>query len=67
MTPIALNTGLVWNPTGIIRRPGTVTIKVLPAIPAGKKRDEFMAELERVIETESEALLPPDKRRTVTP
>jgi hypothetical protein len=28
-------------------------------------REEFMRELERVIETESQALLPPDKRRTV--
>src|SRR6202008_4394520 len=30
VTPIALSTGLVWKPSGVIRRPGTVTIKVLP-------------------------------------
>jgi 1-acyl-sn-glycerol-3-phosphate acyltransferase len=65
VTPIALNTGLVWRPSGILRNPGTVTIKVLPPIPAGLPREEFMKELERVIETESQALLPPDKRRTV--
>ncbi len=65
VTPIALNTGLVWRPSGIIRRPGHVTIKILPAIPSGLPRDEFMAELERVIESESQALLAPDKRRTV--
>lgn len=65
VTPIALNTGLVWNPSGIIRRPGHVTIKILPPIPPGLPREEFMRELERVIETESEALLPPQKRRTV--
>lgn len=65
VTPIALNTGLVWKPNGIIRRPGHVTIKILPAIPAGLPRDRFMAELERVIESESQALLAPDKRRTV--
>jgi 1-acyl-sn-glycerol-3-phosphate acyltransferase len=65
VTPIALNTGLVWKPSGIIRRRGHVTIKILPAIPAGLPRDQFMAELERVIESESQALLPPDKRRTV--
>jgi 1-acyl-sn-glycerol-3-phosphate acyltransferase len=65
--PIALNTGLVWRPNGIMRNPGNVTIKILPAIPAGLPRDEFMARLESVIETESEALLPPHRRRTVSP
>ena len=65
VTPIALNTGLVWKPSGIIRRPGHVTIRILPPIPAGLPRERFMAELERVIEGESQALLAPDKRRTV--
>lgn len=66
VTPVALNTGLIWRPSGIMRSPGHVVIKVLPPIPAGLSREDFMRELERVIETESEALLPPDKRRTVT-
>jgi 1-acyl-sn-glycerol-3-phosphate acyltransferase len=66
VTPIALNTGLVWKPSGIMRRPGHVTIRILPPIQAGLPRDEFMRELERVIESESQALLPPDKRRTVS-
>lgn len=65
VTPVALNTGLIWKPKGLIRKPGHVTFKVLPPIPAGLPRDEFMRELERVIEAESQALLPPDKRRTV--
>jgi 1-acyl-sn-glycerol-3-phosphate acyltransferase len=67
VTPVALNTGLIWNPKGILRKPGHVTFKVLPPIPAGLPRDEFMRELERVLETESQAMLPPDKRRNVTP
>lgn len=65
VTPVALNTGLIWKPKGIMRSPGHVTFKVLPPIPAGLPRDEFMRELERILETESQALLPPDKRRTV--
>jgi 1-acyl-sn-glycerol-3-phosphate acyltransferase len=67
VTPVALNTGLIWNPKGILRKPGHVTFKVLPPIPAGLPRDEFMRELERVLETESQAMLPPDERRNVTP
>ena len=65
VTPIALNTGLIWKPKGIMRRPGTVTVKILPPIPAGLSREEFMRELENTIETESQALLPPDRRRSV--
>lgn len=65
VTPIALNTGLVWKPSGIIRRPGHVTVKFLPAIPAGLSREEFMRELENTIESESQALLPPERRRSV--
>ena len=64
VTPIALNTGLVWKPSGIIRRPGHVTIKILPAIPAGLPREDFMRQLENAIESESQALLPPEKRRS---
>jgi 1-acyl-sn-glycerol-3-phosphate acyltransferase len=67
VTPVALNTGLIWKPKGILRKPGHVTFKVLPPIPAGLSREDFMRELERVLETESQALLPPDKRRSVTP
>jgi 1-acyl-sn-glycerol-3-phosphate acyltransferase len=66
VTPVALNTGLIWKPKGILRKPGHVTFKVLPPIPPGLPREQFMAELERVLETESQALLPPEKRRSVT-
>ncbi len=65
VTPVALNTGLIWKPKGIMRSPGHVTFKVLPPIPAGLPRDEFMRELERILESESQALLPPEKRRSV--
>jgi len=65
VTPIALNTGLVWPPSGIMRKPGVVTIKLLPPIPAGLSREDFMAQLEAAIESESQALLPPHRRRSV--
>jgi len=65
VTPIALNTGLSWPPHGIMRKPGVVTIKVLPAIPAGLSRADFMRRLEDAIESESQALLPPQHQRSV--
>lgn len=61
--PVALSTGLIWPPHGMIRYPGAATIKFLPPIPAGLSRDDFMRELETRIETASQALLPPERRR----
>jgi 1-acyl-sn-glycerol-3-phosphate acyltransferase len=66
VTPVALNTGLIWKPSGLMRSPGRVTFKVLPPIQPGLPRDEFMRQLEDAIESECQALLPPDKRRSVT-
>jgi len=65
VTPVAVNTGLIWKPKGIMRSSGTVTFKVLPPIPPGLPRDEFMRRLEDAIESESQNLLPPEKRRSV--
>jgi 1-acyl-sn-glycerol-3-phosphate acyltransferase len=54
---IATNSGVCWPPHGFIRRPGKVVFEFLEPIPAGLKRAEFMAELEKRIETASRALL----------
>jgi 1-acyl-sn-glycerol-3-phosphate acyltransferase len=63
VTPVALSTGLAWKPKGILRTPAHIVFKILPPIPAGLSREEFMRELEVRIETETQALLPPDRRR----
>jgi 1-acyl-sn-glycerol-3-phosphate acyltransferase len=54
---IATNSGQCWPAHGLIRKPGKVVFEFLEPIPAGLKRGEFMAELERRIETASRALL----------
>lgn len=53
--PVALNSGQFW--TGFLKRPGTIVIEFLPALPAGLKRAEFMRELEGRIETGTNRLL----------
>ena len=55
--PVALNSGLFWPRRGFIRRPGKIIIEFLPAMPAGLKREPFMAELERRIESATGKLL----------
>lgn len=49
--PVATNSGVHLNAQGILRRPGIIVFDFLPPIPAGLKRDEFMEQLERSIET----------------
>ncbi len=55
--PVAVNVGLFWPKSGIMRRPGTAVVEFLPPISPGRPREEFMAELERTIESNSERLM----------
>jgi len=53
--PAAHNSGLFWE--GMLRKPGTIIVEFLPAIPPGLRRAEFMRELEARIEEEADRLL----------
>ena len=54
--PVALNSGVYW--TSFFKYPGTITLEFLEVIPPGLKRGDFMALLEKRIETATAALLP---------
>lgn len=54
--PVALNSGVFWQ--GFTKKPGTIVLEFLPAIPPGLKRDDFMHRLEDAIETATNKLLP---------
>lgn len=55
--PAATNVGVFWPRHGIYRKPGLAVVEFLPAIPPGRSVADFMAELERVVETASDALM----------
>ncbi|MBV5326004.1 MAG: 1-acyl-sn-glycerol-3-phosphate acyltransferase [Rhodospirillaceae bacterium] len=57
VAPIALNSGLFWRRRGFLKKAGTITIEVLPAIAPGMDRKAFMAELETRIETATDLLV----------
>jgi 1-acyl-sn-glycerol-3-phosphate acyltransferase len=58
VVPAALNAGLFWPKTSLVKKPGTATMKFLPAIqPPGEDRAEWMVQLEQVIEGETHALV----------
>lgn len=57
VTPVALNSGLVWGRRSFIKRPGRIVLEFLDPIAPGLDRKAFAAELERRIETASDRLL----------
>jgi 1-acyl-sn-glycerol-3-phosphate acyltransferase len=54
--PIALNSGLFWGRRAFLKQPGTITVEILPPIPPGLPRDEFMRRLETSIEDATQRL-----------
>ena len=56
VVPLALNSGYFWPRQAFVKKPGTVTIRLLPAIEPGLERSEFMRRVRTEIETASRAL-----------
>jgi len=57
VVPMALNSGLFWGRRKWIKRPGTITLEVLPPIVPGLRREPFMETLRDRIETATERLV----------
>jgi len=55
--PAATNVGIFWPKRGVYRKQGVAVVEFLPKIKAGMPRDEFMAEMEQVIESASDRLM----------
>ena len=59
VVPVAHNAGLYWPRNGFVKRPGTVTVRVGPAIDsAGRDPQDLIALAERWIEKQQEELCP---------
>ena len=65
--PIATNSGLCWPAHGLTRTPGVAVYDVLPVIPAGLGKKEFMEVLESHIESSSNKLLEEGRKRQSNP
>ena len=55
--PVAVNCGMFWPKDGLRVRPGRSVIEFLPPIPQGLEAPGVAAEVERVVETASDALM----------
>lgn len=56
VVPVALNSGLYWPRRAFIKRPGHIVVEILPPIPPGLPRGDFMRRLEASIEEASARL-----------
>lgn len=48
--PVALNTGLCWQGSGFLRKPGRIVFEILPPIEPGLKRDAFTQRLKDALD-----------------
>jgi 1-acyl-sn-glycerol-3-phosphate acyltransferase len=49
--PMALNSGYFWGKTRILKIPGNIEMKFLPALPPGLGKDEMLTELRQRLES----------------
>jgi 1-acyl-sn-glycerol-3-phosphate acyltransferase len=57
LVPVAVNSGLFWGRRHFLKRPGRITVEILPPIPPGRERREVLAELETRIEAATASLV----------
>lgn len=57
VVPVALDSGLRWGRRSFFKRPGTITVELLPAIPPGLDRREFLRRLEAETEAATDRLV----------
>jgi len=57
LVPVALNSGRFWGRLTFTKRPGRITVEILPAIAPGLDRRRALAELERRVEAATTRLL----------
>jgi 1-acyl-sn-glycerol-3-phosphate acyltransferase len=66
--PVALNSGEFWRRNAFVKRPGTVTMSIGPAIdPAGLSAEDINSRVEAWIETEMRRISPHLYGNTETP
>jgi 1-acyl-sn-glycerol-3-phosphate acyltransferase len=57
VVPVALNSGLFWGRRAFVKKPGTITVQILPPIQPGLDRKAVMKALETRLETAALGLL----------
>ncbi|WP_238383958.1 lysophospholipid acyltransferase family protein [Teichococcus vastitatis] len=57
VVPVATDSGLRWGRRAFAKRPGAITVAILPPLPPGQPRVELLRSLSDAIETETDRLV----------
>jgi 1-acyl-sn-glycerol-3-phosphate acyltransferase len=57
VVPVALNSGVFWGRRTFLKKPGTITLEILPPVEPGLQRGAFMDLLRERIEAASSRLV----------
>ena len=60
VVPVVLNSGVFTSKLGLVKRPGEITARMLPAIEPGLSKDQLMKHLQAIMDEEGDRLLEPD-------
>ncbi len=55
--PVAQNSGMFWARRSFLRRPGTIIVEFLPAIPPGVEKNAFFAMLQERLEIATDRII----------
>ena len=55
--PVACNVGVFWPRHAILRESGLAVVEFLPRVTSGLGRDEFLRDLKKTIEDQSDRLM----------
>tara|TARA_B110000438_G_scaffold266156_1_gene280012 strand:+ start:90 stop:446 length:357 start_codon:yes stop_codon:yes gene_type:complete len=55
--PVALNSGKCWPKHTFLKKPGRITIKILPTIEANIEKNKILKNLEDIIEKETNRII----------
>ncbi|MEN9498595.1 MAG: hypothetical protein RIS83_414, partial [Pseudomonadota bacterium] len=55
--PVATDSGRLWGRRAFRKKPGVISISILPALPMGLTRKEFMTALQNAVEDETARLI----------
>lgn len=66
VVPVVLNSGVYTSKMGLVKKPGEITARMLPAIQPGLSKDQLMNHLQSIMDVEGDRLLNPEDKPATT-
>ncbi len=67
VVPVVLNSGVYTTKLGLVKKPGEITVRMLPAIEPGLSKEQLMKHLQAIMDVEGDRLLEEPKEDGAAP